>query len=81
MVLRRVKESRQVIIATHNANITVLGDAEQIVPLQGYEGRGRTRDVGSVDSPATRRRACEILEGGESAYRRRGEMYGYEVRT
>jgi hypothetical protein len=80
-VLRRVKESRQVIIATHNANITVLGDAEQIVPLQGYEGRGRTRNVGSVDIPATRRRACEILEGGESAYRRRGEMYGFEVKT
>lgn len=80
-VLRRVKETRQVIIATHNANITVLGDAEQIVPLQGYEGRGRTRDIGSVDTPATRRRACEILEGGESAYRRRGEMYGFEVTT
>lgn len=80
-VLRRIKEHRQVIIATHNANITVLGDAEQIVPLQGYEGRGRTRDVGSVDEVATRRRACEILEGGENAYRRRGEMYGYTVET
>lgn len=80
-VLRRVKESRQVIIATHNANITVLGDAEQIVPLQGYEGRGLTRDVGSVDASKTRKRACEILEGGESAYRRRGEMYGFEIKT
>lgn len=80
-VLRRVKESRQVIIATHNANITVLGDAEQIVPLQGYEGRGLTRDVGSVDASKTRKRACEILEGGEAAYRRRGEMYGFEIKT
>ncbi len=80
-VLRRVKETRQVIIATHNANITVLGDAEQIVPLQGYEGRGLTRDVGSVDGNATRRRACEILEGGEAAYKRRGEMYGFEIKT
>ena len=80
-VLRRVKESRQVIIATHNANITVLGDAEQIVPLQGYEGRGLTRDVGSVDAPKTRERACEILEGGEAAYRRRGEMYGFDIKA
>lgn len=75
-VLRRVKEKRQVIIATHNANIAVLGDAEQIVPLQGYEGRGLVRDSGSVDAMTTRARACEILEGGEAAYRRRGEMYG-----
>lgn len=76
-VLRRVKEQRQVIIATHNANIAVLGDAEQIIPLQGYAGQGRTRDVGSVDAVKTRKRTCEILEGGEAAYRRRGEMYGF----
>jgi ABC-type cobalamin/Fe3+-siderophores transport system ATPase subunit len=78
-VLRQVKEKRQVIIATHNANIAVLGDAEQIVPLQGYEGRGLVRDSGSVDAMTTRARACEILEGGEAAYRRRGEMYGLEL--
>jgi hypothetical protein len=74
--LRRVKERRQVIVATHNANIAILGDAELIVPLQSWAGRGRIRDRGSVDSDTTRRRACKILEGGEDAYRRRGEMYG-----
>jgi putative AbiEii toxin of type IV toxin-antitoxin system/AAA domain-containing protein len=78
-VLRRVKEKRQVIVATHNANIAILGDAEQIIPLQGYEGRGLIRDPGSVDADGTRARACEVLEGGEAAYRRRGEMYGLEV--
>jgi AAA domain, putative AbiEii toxin, Type IV TA system/AAA domain len=78
-VLRRVKEKRQVIIATHNANIAILGDAEQIIPLQGYEGRGLIRDPGSVDAELTRARACEVLEGGEAAYRRRGEMYGLEL--
>jgi ABC-type cobalamin/Fe3+-siderophores transport system ATPase subunit len=31
--LRAIKERRQVILATHNANIAVLGDAELIVPL------------------------------------------------
>ena len=33
-VLRRAKERRQVIIVTHNANVTVLGDAEQIIALK-----------------------------------------------
>lgn len=79
-VLRRVKERRQVIIATHNANITVLGDAEQIVPLQAYRGRGRVREVGSVDAADTRQRTCETLEGGEAAYKRRGEMYGFQIK-
>jgi predicted ATP-dependent endonuclease of OLD family len=74
--LRRVKERRQVIVATHNANIAVLGDAELIAPLRSWAGAGHVTDRGSVDTRATRERACKILEGGEDAYRRRGEMYG-----
>ena len=74
--LRRVKERRQVIVATHNANIAILGDAELIVPLRSWGDRGSVVDRGSVDALETRKRACMILEGGEQAYRRRGEMYG-----
>src|SRR5207244_13526706 len=33
-VLRAAKERRQVIIVTHNPNIAVLGDAEQIIALK-----------------------------------------------
>ncbi len=74
--LRNIKEKRQVILATHNANIAVLGDAELIVPLQGYGNVGRIRERGAVDAEKTRDRACKILEGGSAAYERRGEMYG-----
>lgn len=74
--LRLVKERRQVIVATHNANIAILGDAELIVPLRSWGDRGNIIDRGSVDTLATRKRSCTILEGGEQAYRRRGEMYG-----
>jgi ABC-type cobalamin/Fe3+-siderophores transport system ATPase subunit len=75
--LRRIKEQRQVIIATHNANIAVLGDAELILPLRSWQDRGVIADRGSVDTVATRDRACRILEGGDTAYRRRGELYGF----
>jgi predicted ATP-dependent endonuclease of OLD family len=74
--LRNIKERRQVILATHNPNIAVLGDAELIVPMQGFGNVGRIRDSGAVDADATRKRACKILEGGAAAYERRGEMYG-----
>jgi hypothetical protein len=74
--LRHRKERRQIILATHNANIAILGDAEMIIPLQGHAGKGRVREAGSVDSDRTSARACRILEGGRSAYLRRGEMYG-----
>jgi hypothetical protein len=31
--LEQAKERRQVIIATHSANLTVLGDAELVIPM------------------------------------------------
>ncbi len=75
--LERAKERRQIIVATHSANIAVLGDAELVVPLYVEDGHGTAVDVGAVDRPATLSRVCELLEGGADAYRRRGERYGF----
>jgi predicted ATPase len=41
LALRRAKERRQIVIVTHNANISVLGDAEQIIVLKRPERQGR----------------------------------------
>jgi hypothetical protein len=75
--LEMAKERRQVIMATHSANLTVLGDAELVLPLYAEAGRGGPVDAGAVDRPATLKRVCELLEGGAAAYRRRGERYGF----
>jgi predicted ATPase len=78
--LEAAKERRQVIIATHSANLAVLGDAELVIPMYAAGGQGRPEDPGAVDRPATRERVCQLLEGGRSAYQRRGERYGFDVR-
>lgn len=44
-LLRKVKERRQVIVATHNANIPVNADAELVVALQAQAGRGQVMGV------------------------------------
>ena len=75
-VLRRAKERRQVIIVTHNSNVAVLGDAEQIVVLKANNDRGEIITRGSIDNPKTRDSACSILEGAMEAFTRRGKMYG-----
>ena len=75
--LRSVKEQRQVIIVTHNANIAVLGDAELIVPLRASSEYAVVRDRGSIDNPATKDLVCTILEGSRRAFRRRLEVYGF----
>jgi hypothetical protein len=74
--LEAAKERRQVIIATHSANLTVLGDAELVVPMVVEAGKGRPHESGAVDRPATRAEVCALLEGGVEAYKKRGERYG-----
>jgi hypothetical protein len=56
------------VVVTHNANIAVLGDAEQIVVLRSQSDRGLIAARGSIDDPATRSAACSILEGAREAF-------------
>ena len=78
-VLRRAKERRQVIIVTHNANVAVLGDAEQIIVLKANNDRAEIASRGSIDRPGTRDAACAILEGAKEAFTRRAKMYGFSM--
>lgn len=75
--LRAIKERRQVILVTHNANIAVLGDSELILPMYRENDCGKTRDRGSIDTDATKLCVLEILEGGSTAFLRRKEMYSH----
>ena len=75
--LRSIKEHRQVIIVTHNANIAVLGDAELIIPLRGASELSVIRDRGSIDTTETKDIVCTILEGSRKAFKRRQEVYGF----
>lgn len=78
-VLRRAKERRQVIIVTHNPNVAVLGDAEQIIVMKANNDHGEIVTRGSIDNPATRNSACSILEGAKEAFTRRAKMYGMAI--
>jgi hypothetical protein len=75
--LEAAKERRQVLIATHSANLTVLGDAELVIPMHVKAGHGEPYAVGAVDRPETRDQICALLEGGTQAYKKRGERYGF----
>jgi hypothetical protein len=75
-VLRAAKERRQIIVVTHNANIAVLGDAEQIVALKSTSDKSSIVARGSIDDPTTKKVTCQILEGAEEAFRRRARIYG-----
>jgi len=74
-ILRSIKQDRQVIAATHNANIPIIGDAEQIVVMRSNGRAGFYRNCGSIDDDGIKALAQDILEGGELAFKRRREMY------
>ncbi|MDE3021532.1 MAG: PHP domain-containing protein [Pseudomonadota bacterium] len=79
-VLRQAKERRQVIIVTHNPNVAVLGDAEQIVVMKAMHNNGQIVSRGSIDNQQTCDAACAILEGHREAFLRRAKMYGIKLR-
>jgi ABC-type lipoprotein export system ATPase subunit len=74
-VLSRVCESRQVIVATHNANIPVLGDAELVLALDADADRSRVLACGGLESAEVADQARQILEGGDQAFNARHRRY------
>ncbi|MHA7306913.1 TrlF family AAA-like ATPase [Arthrobacter sp. TMN-49] len=81
--LRETKGNRQVIFSSHNANIPVLGDADQIVSLAaedgptGVAGQIVSDGLGSIDHPPVRMMVEELLEGGREAFNARRYLYGF----
>jgi energy-coupling factor transporter ATP-binding protein EcfA2 len=70
------KAKRQVIIITHNANLVVNTDADQIIIASaGPHPAGGlppiTYTAGGLEDGAMRKAVCDILEGGEEAFRER----------
>ncbi|MBF0428365.1 MAG: ABC transporter [Magnetococcales bacterium] len=69
--LRTIKPHRQVIVVTHNANIVVNGDAEQVMTLAVHTGQTNLTCEGSLQEQTVREEICRIMEGGKEAFERR----------
>lgn len=100
--LRKRKADRQIIIVSHNPNIVVSADSENvIVANQSDQDEGRDNkdyrfeyingalensfklsgdkkdDIGILKSMGIREHVTDILEGGEEAFLKREEKYGF----
>ena len=75
------KKTRQVIFASHNANLVVNGDAELVVACDyrtaGDQSGGKISLTGAIDIPKVRIEITKVMEGGEKAFRLRKERYGF----
>lgn len=81
--MRTAKETRQFLFSSHNPNIPVLGDAEQIVGLTPTVEGGVDQTIideslcGAIDTPKVKDLIKVQLEGGEQAFRTREQKYGF----
>jgi len=73
-VLKELKNSSQFIFATHNPNIPVLGDCEQIVSCS-YDSNIIETNFGSIDEETIRKDIVNIMEGGKEAFNNRKLIY------
>ena len=83
---RSARQRRQVVIVTHNANLIVNTDADQvIVASSGPHRRNDLPEIsylsGGLENPEIRRKVCEILEGGEQAFKERARRLRVRIRN
>lgn len=70
---REAKDRRQLIFATHNANLVVNGDAELVVDLNA----GAIAAEGAIDDSRVRDAITVTMEGGRDAFELRRRKYNF----
>jgi hypothetical protein len=75
-LFQRASSRRQVIMVTHNANLVVNTDVDQVIVAHSEtietEALPQLRySSGGLENPGIRTAVCQVLEGGETAFRER----------
>ena len=81
---RDARKRRQIIIVTHNANLVVNTDVDQVIVATAGTHQVNalpqiTYETGGLENPRIRQKVCEILEGGERAFRDRAKRLRMEI--
>ncbi len=66
--IHKIEGKRQLIVATHNPNIVVNGDADWITVLEYKNGQVRIHKQGNLMDQGIRDSICSIMEGGREAF-------------
>jgi hypothetical protein len=74
--LKDQRSRRQVILATNDATIPVIGDAELVIPLEARDNHAHVIGRASIDDRSIRELIKTIMQGGEEAFQQRAEKYG-----
>ena len=76
-LLRKIQNSRQLILVTHNANLPVNADTDLVFALDIKKGRGERLAVGGLDQSDAANAVLNIMEGSAEAFKRWFEKYNF----
>jgi len=75
--IKEAKKRRQIIVITHNPNLAVVCDAEQIIScsIDKHDGNRLAYVTGAIENPVINCAIVDILEGTRPAFDNRGSKY------
>ena len=74
--IKKAKQGRQILVVTHNPNLAVVCDAEQIICASMNKKTDEIRyATGSIENPEMNRKITDVLEGTLPAFDIRDEKY------
>lgn len=75
--IKEAKFRRQIIIVTHNPNLAVVCDAEQIIYAAMDKEKGNAVEyvTGSIENPSINKHLLDVLEGTRPAFHNRDSKY------
>lgn len=75
--IKEAKKRRQIIIVTHNPNLAVVCDADQVIWASLDKARDyRVKyDCGALENPVINKKVVDILEGTQPAFDNRDSKY------
>lgn len=73
-IFKKIKQYRQIIIVSHNANLVVNADSEQVIIAKNDDGI-LNYVSGALEDPDINQAVCQILEGGKNAFEKREQKY------
>lgn len=73
-IFKKIKQYRQIIIVSHNANLVVNADSEQVIIAKNADGI-LSYMSGALENPDINKAVCQILEGGKNAFEKREQKY------
>lgn len=78
---RDAAKRRQIIMVTHNANLVINTDSDQVIVTRSRRVRPEQLpeihyESGGLEVGDIRTKVCELLEGGVEAFRKRAARYG-----